>query len=409
MLLLTPVESPSDPQGLNGHWQWALTDDHQTVSRHGLCATGEWPTQTESALVVPAWRLSWHRVALPKVGANRLRAALEGLLEEHLLEDPAPLHMALAPGVRAGQATPVWVAVVQRDWLQQALQALQAAGQTVTRILPAYAPQATPTLQVCARDDGHWWLACGPDGVLALASDGQTHAVPPLMETWLNAQTGSDRRAPIALADAPSLALTERLWPDLRWQLEPAASGALWALQQGWNLAQFDLRLTDQRSIGRRLLRAVQPLAKEPQWRAARWGLGALLLVQLIGLNGLAWHERRALREEQVEMQRLLTTTFPQVNVVLDAPLQMQRELERLRQAQGGLGSGDLESLLQTVASRDRTPSIQRLEFSPGQAQWNGWAPAAEQRAELEADLRNRGWSVRVDGGQWQLRQGERP
>jgi len=409
VLLLTPVDSPTNPQGLNGHWQWALTDDQQTVSRQGLCATGEWPVHGEAALVVPAWHLSWHAVALPKVGTNRLRAALDGLLEEHLLDDPALLHMALAPGARAGQTAPVWVAVLQRHWLQQCLQVLQAAGQTVTRVLPACTPQATPTLQVCARDDGHWWLACGPAGVLALATDHQTSIVPPLMASWLDAQAGPDGPPLAAGADAPSLALAERVWPDLNWQLQPGAGGAVRALQQGWNLAQFDVRLTDQRSLGRRLLRALQPLVRAPQWRAARWGLAALLLIQLIGLNGLAWSERRTLREQQAEMQRLLTTTFPQVNMVLDAPLQMQRELERLRQAQGGLGAGDLEALLQTVASRDRAPSFQRLDFAPGQAQWSGWALAADQRAELEADLRSRGWNATVTDGQWQLRQGGQP
>lgn len=409
MLLLTPVDSTTDPQGLNGHWQWALTDGHQTVSKHGVCATGEWPADDDAVLVVPAWRLSWHSVALPKIGASRVRAVLDGLLEEHLLDDPGALHMALAPGARAGQAAPVWVAVTQRRWLQQCLQTLQAAGQTITRVLPGCAPQAIPMVQVCARDDGHWWLACGPDGVLALATDRQLHTVPPLLAAWLTAQTSKANLTAMAEADAPSLSMAESAWPELHWQLQPPANGALRALQQGWNLAQFELSLTDQRSIGRRLLRALLPLARAPQWRTARWGLMALLLIHLIGLNGLAWYQRRTLVEQQVEMRQLLTTTFPEVNVVLDAPLQMRRELERLRQVQGELGNGDLEVLLQTLASHDRVPSIQRLDFAPGRVQWTGWMPAAEQRAELESDLRSQGWRTSVADGQWQLLRGEQP
>ena len=54
----------------------------------------------EIVAVVPARALSWQQVTLPQgatAQASRLRAVLEGLLEEHLLDDPAQLHFALQP------------------------------------------------------------------------------------------------------------------------------------------------------------------------------------------------------------------------------------------------------------------------------------------------------------------------
>ena len=97
-------------------------------------------------LVVPVWQLSWQRVALPKVAPARLRAALDGLLEEHLLDDTAQLHFALEPGARPGQAAGIWVAACRRDWLQAQLRALEQAGRPASRIVPAASPQAKALL-----------------------------------------------------------------------------------------------------------------------------------------------------------------------------------------------------------------------------------------------------------------------
>ena len=51
-----------------------------------------------------------------------------------------------------------------------------------------------------------------------------------------------------------------------------------------------------------------------------------LLLVNLAGLNLLAWRTGQALAAQRQAQQVLLTDTFPQVKVVVDAPVQMARE-----------------------------------------------------------------------------------
>ena len=72
-----------------------------------------------------------------------------------------------------------------------------------------------------------------------------------------------------------------------------------------------------------------------PQWRAARWGVGLLAAAHLVGLNAWAWQERDALAAKQAGVRNALTQTFPKVQVVVDAPVQMERELAVLRQAAG--------------------------------------------------------------------------
>ena len=67
-------------------------------------------------------------------------------------------------------------------------------------------------------------------------------------------------------------------------------------------------------------------------------------------------------------MTELLLSAHPGVRAVLDAPLQMERETERLRAAAGKPGDGDLESLLAAAAGAwpDGAPPVQGLRFEPG-------------------------------------------
>jgi general secretion pathway protein L len=105
------------------------------------------PTQVVGArdkevwAVVPAAALSWHWVNLPsglQKQNNRLLPALQGLMEEMLLDEPEAVHLALQPGWQSG--APAWVAVCNKAWLRQHLHQLQSSGHMVHRIVPEWAP-----------------------------------------------------------------------------------------------------------------------------------------------------------------------------------------------------------------------------------------------------------------------------
>ncbi|MEN9475669.1 MAG: hypothetical protein RIS48_2391, partial [Pseudomonadota bacterium] len=144
-------------------------------------------------------------------------------------------------------------------------------------------------------------------------------------------------------------------------------------------------------------------LARDPAWRPVRWSLGALLGLQLLGLNLLAWQEQAAERAQKAELQTLLTQTFPQVKLVLDAPRQMQAELERLRQQQGELGGGDFESLLAALGAGGQPVSWQKIEFGSGQAKLIGVRLDAAAEQSLQGALQARGWRVEPNGNDWRL------
>ena len=101
LILHLPLALP----GPHTEYRYTLTLDSHSASGHASARAALLPAANETVAVVPAQALSWQRVTLPQgVGAQspRLRAVLEGLLEERVLDDPAQLHFALPPQVPAG-------------------------------------------------------------------------------------------------------------------------------------------------------------------------------------------------------------------------------------------------------------------------------------------------------------------
>ena len=148
-------------------------------------------------------------------------------------------------------------------------------------------------------------------------------------------------------------------------------------------------------------MRDVQRRFLSPGWRPIRIGLAALVLLQVIGLNLWAWHQRNAIAERRIQMASLLTTTYPQERAVLDAPAQMQRATDTLRAAAGRPGETDLETLLGAAAAAwpDDRPPVDNLRYAEGRLTLSsaGWTP--EQIEGFRNKLRPAGWSVEVNDG----------
>ena len=128
-------------------------------------------------------------------------------------------------------------------------------------------------------------------------------------------------------------------------------------------------------------------------------GVALLVLANLVGLNVWAWQTRTDLARRQSAVRAVLTDSFPKVPVVVDAPVQMEREVALLRQATGGVSGRDLEAMLGALAQAlPADKSLQALEFSGAEARLKGASLNPEQVSTATAQLRAAGYSLRQDG-----------
>ncbi|WP_332748837.1 type II secretion system protein GspL [Hydrogenophaga sp.] len=432
VLIVTPSDfSVATPAPASALFDWAESANGQQINDSGQCGASLLPRDDDVVLVLPPRALSWHRVALPKVASNRLRAALEGMLEDRLLTDVTELHFALEPGGKSGQA--VWVAACNKVWLRNWLQVLEGAGRPVTRIVPAMwpltqagAPLAQPgasrSFELDVPAPIHWahnegdqaWLgsaselgvSCTPllEASSGLGGSTSSAAVKALMPSPPDLP-GEPGEHDIWLADPGVAAVAERVL-NQRFELVALPQWLLRCAQSDWNLAQFDLSLSAGARRGQRWRRSLQRWLSAPEWRPARWGVAALVAVQLVGLNTAAWHERSMLAAKQQAVRQALQQTFPQVTLVLDAPVQMQRELARLQQASGTLSSGDLETLLGAIdqASGGQSFLPATITYAPGDGRFSGWRATEDQLRALQQALERGGWRVRLDGEEMSIK-----
>lgn len=384
------------------HWRWVLSSDGTRATQSGANPAALLPRADQTVLALAEADVSWHHVAVPKAPAARLRQALGGVLEDLLLDEPDAPHLALGPGAAPGREG--WVAATDRARLATALAALEAAGHTVERVVPLAAP-ATVTGAArghfhtgqdtdandgaTAADDEHPWLSwADAAGVWHLRAGGS------LARQWLTPERiAAARWSATPRAAAAAERLLGRPVPVLA-----AAEHALEAARSDINLRQFDLtsRHRGTRAVGafaRRLLSA--------EWRPVRWGLAALVLVQLVGLNASAWQQRQQIEQRKQAMVDLLKATHPGVSAVLDAPQQMQRETERLRAAAGRAGSADLEALLAAAAAAwpDGTGPVQTLRFDSGSLTLAAIGWAAPQVQQFRDRLRGAGYEAEFAEG----------
>jgi general secretion pathway protein L len=391
VLLLTP-STTADVPGPATDWRWAQTKDGQRIDAHGSAAAGQLPVDREVLLVVPPQLLSWHWVAVPKVPTSRLRAVLDGLLEDRLLDEAGQLHFALAPGAKPGQT--MWVSALRADWLRSAMTVLQRHGHPVTRVAPQMWPQAEPVQRAFEREGQTWLASAGPLGVVCAPCLPETSATAwqSLVHSVTNTQPAV---APICLSEPASAAQAELALQHLP-EIAGTAEHLLRAAQGPWDLAQFEFSQSAQARRGHWLRDSTRALLHAPAWRPARWGLAALVLVQVAALNVTAWRSQQSLQAKQAHIRQTLTQTFPQVTLVLDAPVQMRRAVAELRQLSGEASPRDLEALLQDLATA--SPQWDSLEYGPGQVTLQGFRTPPQAGRDWQSRLESAGWNVQIAG-----------
>ena len=389
--------SPSVPSSaaLTNGWEYsyALANEANTLISSGSAALNLLPQADKTILVAPAQALSWHQIDLPKMPKARLRAALDGLLEDRLLDDTHAMSFALSPDASAGKAaTGVWVAACDKAWLTGAIAAFETAGCRVTQVVPEFWPVSEAVVCVTGSEDDVWLTRAAMDGVLTL----------PLRNNHISGATSA------LLADFPTDAavLAEPAVAALAEQalarpvvLRQSAAGLLQSAQSQWELAQFEQRLSGDGEGIKRLRRAWQTFWQTAAWRPARWGLVAILLANVIGLNAWAWQQKSSLNAKRAQLGTLLTKTFPGVKVVVDPQLQMAKEMALLRQATGAVSAQNFESILSAFStSAGVNTESTAIEFVANTVALKGIKLADAELSMVQTKLKTAGYSLKMDG-----------
>ena len=348
-IFLPPTERPTPGE----HSAWKLFDARGELRRAGEGPPGEMPRAKEVELVLPAERVLFARLKLPKVNAPTIRQLLPYAVEDRLLADPSHIH-AVA-GTKNGHGETV-VAVVDREWLVARIEALSSEGHVATA---AYCESA---LLAGGRGDWHvvWGKARGmlvdDEGVGASFDRGP--GLPLALRVALDeAAARGDRPSSVRVHSQDAEPL-----PDLgAWSAETGvafAPGTQWETLAAGQPAAHSIDLL-QGELARHPRAAAMRLP-----RAALWLGGAILLLQAAfavadSLRMQAERERLVQRQEQI-----FRAAFPEAKAVVDPELQMARQLEELKRSRGVAAGDDFLAQLTRVARESK--SVRTVEYAGG-------------------------------------------
>ncbi|SAL59161.1 type II secretion system protein L [Caballeronia terrestris] len=450
LIVLLP---PRDPAVRSEEWQlpempFLLVDKRGTTQRTGRAALGILPRANATVLIVAARDLLLLAAAVPPLKGQKLRQALPNVVEDQLIQDPQTCHIAVDPATLAGGRRVL--AVIDRGWFRFVLSAFAAAGHRNVKAVPAMRclPMAAAVSEAEAAEVA---AAIADDEPLAptpftAAVLGRVVSTAPALIGEVVAPVAPVAVAPsaplveIAIARGERSALGEGLalpadavMPTLT-ALAGNRPGALYALA---DVPGDEPRLAAAASV----FKGAQPLTFEKlaqnalasgfdlcqfEFAAQPWRLdratmrrlrvpiafvAAAVVVSIIGVNA-QWLQLARQRDAiQAQMTETLLNAFPKTTVVLDAPDQMSRQLERLRVAAGELSPSDFLSLADGLArSLGPVPvnGIAGLDYRDRKLEVT-FKPETKVDADLPKRLAANGFTGGIDSntGKWTIRSGQ--
>jgi general secretion pathway protein L len=349
-----PASDRPDPAA---RYPWMLFDARHNLLREEVSTLADIPRADEVEAVLPAARVLFARLKLPKVNAATIRELLPYAVEDRLLADPSHIHAVAGTTDARGETV---VTVIDRDWLQAMLDALARAG-----LRPA---KAWPECALLAGGNGDWNLVLGKsrgmlvddDGVASTFDRDAAGGLPLALRIALDeASARGDRPTSIRVHTEGGEPL-----PDLaRWSAEagvPISPGTRWEILARGELAAGAPNLLTHDFALRR-----GGLESYAVPRAALVLATAILLLQVAFVGIDAWRLERERDALEARREAIFREAFPDAKVVVDPELQMARNLAQLRRARG-LASGD-EFLADMTRAANESPAPARsVRYSNG-------------------------------------------
>jgi general secretion pathway protein L len=340
--------------------RWVLLE-RRAIVREGRSVPGEMPRADDVEAILPASRVLFARLALPRVSDTTIRELLPFAVEDRLLADPAQVHAVAGSTDERGETL---VAVVDRTWLSALLRWASETGRTPRHAWceSALVPTARSEWHVVLGEatgmlvDGSgaattfdWHRGSGVPLAIRIALDeaGERGERPERIRVHEAFAHADDAGADLAGwgRDASIAFERSRSWQEL--EATAATTGAIDLLA-----GDFAAR---RRGVGAvRIPRAAIALA------------AALVLLQL---GFTAFDTMRLQRERtrlDAEREAIFRSAFPEARVVVDPELQMTRNLAQLR-ASRGLAGGDDFLVRLTAAARESEQPAARIDYARGQ------------------------------------------
>ena len=317
--------------------EWTIFDRQGKVLRRGKDILNKLPACDETEIVVPAAMVGFISAQLPPGNQTKVLNALPFLVEAGLISAPEETHAVLASQSNAQ----IIVAVIQKKWVQNVLAKLGRTEIFPIRMFPETLLPELPHHGWAIVCRGHEsFIRTSASQGLPLDIDVQSETVPLLLNMALQQTTAENRPSSFHLYGETPKHLTD--WTK---QLDiPFVR----ASQQEWlvnpskplvNLLQGEFQPAG--GFLRRLV-AFKPVAIT---------LLCLLLMQIsFSLLDYAMKTQQNRKLDQAMISQF-KATFPNANTIVDAPLQMQRNLEDLKHGAGQSGNRDYISLLSNITS----------------------------------------------------------
>lgn len=317
---------------------WALCDESGQLLQEGLSPLAEMPKTRDCIGILAADRVLIFTAPQPPGNKRRWQAALPFIAEEYALADPEDIHAVPAP---AADVDKISVSVMTKSWLKQIVTATTAAGLPLRRLL---SESLIPALQ----PDSWTMVWNGQNGFLrisdttGLALDCGTRQTPPLL--LLQCLSDKNMHAPRQI----ELRLTQPV-PDAAmpsWSLPvPLVPGAAWDWRRAPIRDEIPNLLWGNFAPPVRLFDGLHRL------RPALLIFLAAFAIEVIGTH-IEWimlaHEKNSLTQN---VERIFYSTFGDDSTLVDAPLQMQRNLASMRHAAGISDDSDFLPLLDSIMS----------------------------------------------------------
>ncbi|HKB58702.1 MAG TPA: type II secretion system protein GspL [Gallionellaceae bacterium] len=369
---------------------WALCGESGAVLQSGTGTLAAMPKAGQYVGILAADRVLLVSAKAPAGARRQWQTALPYLIEGRSLPDPEENHVVLASAPTGGRAS---LAIVDKAWLKRVTEACRTAGVPLRYALSEVLllPRTVSGWTV-AWDGQGGFVRTGGSAGMALDA-GSAEALPGVLRLLLgNPET--PRPDAITVCPMPDASGAPAGMP--RWDGVPVP------LTQG---DPWDWRRAPLHNFGGNLLVGAlappsRPLEWWPKLRPAVAIVLLLLFVEMLGTN-LEWAMLARQRAElQEQMAASFRRAFGREAALVNAPLQMQRDMAELRHAKGVPDRGDFLTLMDLAArplAGLPAGSVREFYFENGKLEVLVNANTLPELERLQQSLRDAGLDVRAE------------